>query len=110
MKKFKTAIYLILFTTGFCLPSATKVVAEIPEPECVSTYGSTGETVCGYNCEKSGDGEHIACAEWPDGICKDAFSSVACGPPAPDNWHEKYETSSSSDRDRDRDSDCDCDK
>ena len=110
MKNIKTAIYLVLFTTSLCLPfSVLKLAAEeIPEPECITaTLGE--ETACGYNCEESGDGDRVTCAEWPEGKCEASYSSVTCGPPAPDNWQDEYESSSDYDRIRDRDRDCDCD-
>lgn len=110
MNSIKTTIYLILFSSLYLPFTATKVVAEIPEPECVSVSLLNEETACGYNCEKSFDGRQVACAEWPEGKCEATSSSVACGPPAPDNWQEKYESSSNSERDRDRDCDCDCDE
>lgn len=116
MNNIKSIVSVILFTTGLWISTSTsKVAAEkIPEPECLTAYGADEETACGYNCKKSGDGNRVACAEWPEGKCEAGFNSVSCGPPAPYDWQDRYENSSDYDRDedydRDRDCDCDCDK
>ena len=106
MKNIQLIVSTFFFTVGFVtstlLPKAT---AEIPEPECKD---GTRESACGYNCILSGDGSVAGCAEWPGGKCSWQLSSVSCGPPAPDNWQDEYE--SSSDGDRCRDCDCDCDQ
>ena len=111
MKNIRITILLTLLASLSIFTSVDKTTAEeIPEPECLTAYdGADDETACGYDCEKSGDGNSVACADWPEGKCEAGYSSVACGPPAPYDWQERYETSSDDDRDRDRDRDCDCD-
>ena len=113
MKNIKTAILLTLLAT--CLSTFTSIgkatAEEIPEAECLTAYdGANDETACGYNCEKSGNGNTVACADWPDGTCKAGYSSVACGPPAPSDWQEQYQSRNDYDQNRDQDCDCDCDK
>ena len=98
-----------IFLTVVCISSVSisKATAQIPEPECITTYSGDGATACGYDCEKSADGEKVACAEWPEGKCESGFHTVACGPDAPDGWHEKYEENA---EDRDRECNCNCDR
>ena len=109
MKNIKSIIYATLFFTGFSIPNlGLKAFAEIPEPECVTALFGGNETACGYDCEISGDGYQAECADWPEGKCKAGWDSVSCGPSAPDNWQEEYE--SRGDYNRDRTCICDCDK
>ena len=98
----------LLSTSLLILALISKATAEIPEPECETALN---EQACGYNCERSNDGRVAGCAEWPGGKCTKNTSSVTCGPPAPDNWQDEYESSNDFDdiRDRDRYQDCDCD-
>lgn len=101
MMNIRLIVYVFLLTTAFEPSFASKAVAEIPEPECLTNYGSDSKTACGYNCEKSFIGGKVACAEWPEGKCEAGYDTVACGPPAPDNWHEKYDDSSDCQKDSD---------
>jgi hypothetical protein len=105
--KITTIVFALLFTTSTgVLNLGSQAGAEVPEPECVTAnYGGSNESACGYNCEISGDGNQAECAEWPEGKCEAGYNSVACGPPAPDNWQDNYQNS-----ELDRDCDCDCDK
>ena len=110
MKNISLVVYTFLLSAGLAIStSVPKAIAEIPEPECQE---AVNESACGYNCELSGDGRVAGCAEWPGGKCLSRLSNVSCGPPAPDNWQDEYESSNEIDdiRDRDRYRDCDCDR
>ena len=108
LKNTQLIFSLSLLSTSLLIPaSISKATAQIPEPECKEALN---EPACGYNCERSNDGRVAACAEWPGGKCTKNISSVTCGPPAPDNWQDEYESSSNYDSDRDRECDCNCDE
>ena len=112
MKNIQLIVSTFFLTIGFITSTLVlEAFAEIPEPECKD---GTKESACGYNCELSGDGRVAGCAEWPGGKCLSRLSNVSCGPPAPDNWQDEYESSNEiddiRDRDRYRDCDCDCDR
>ncbi len=50
--------------------------AELPKPQCIS-HGMN--MACGYNCARDGDG--VACAKTPSGVCIAGWSSATCFDP-----------------------------
>ena len=105
-KNISLVVYTFFLSSLAISTSVPKAIAEIPEPECQE---AVGESACGYNCELSGDGMIARCADWPGGKCLSRLSNVACGPPAPVGWEDRYESSDNFDLDRDRNRGCDCD-
>ena len=107
MKRISSIVTTLLLSTSLNLSTLiSQASAEIPEPECINTFE---ETACGYNCRMSNDGRKAACAEWPGGKCTSSLRTVACGPPAPNNWTRDYQDDNSNYENRDRNRDCDCD-
>ncbi|MBG1266620.1 hypothetical protein [Nostoc sp. WHI] len=41
-------------------------------------------------------GSAVKCADWPGGVCKEAYGEITCGPPAPPNWISGYSNNSNS--------------
>ena len=63
---------------------------DIPKAECKNGLLASNSSACGFNCKRSGDGRKVDCAEWPGGRCQATYTSVSCGPPAPENWVREY--------------------